>query len=56
MRGLNLAAVKLMSVQATKLPLWHEISEINMTCFAKPGLKEDLYILHKKKVSVTCYM
>jgi hypothetical protein len=42
-RGLNLAAVKLMAVQVTKLPLWHKTSKIGMICFAKPGLTGDLY-------------
>jgi hypothetical protein len=27
-----------------------------MICFAKPGLREDLYIAHKKEFSKTCYM
>jgi hypothetical protein len=47
-RGLNLAAVKLTTVQVAKLPLQHKISKIGMICFAKPGLTEDLYILQKE--------
>jgi hypothetical protein len=26
-----------------------------MTRFAKPGLTEDLYIVHKEEFSITCY-
>jgi hypothetical protein len=32
------------------------ISMIGMICFAKPGLTEDLYIVHKEEFSVTCYI
>jgi hypothetical protein len=53
-RGLNLAAVKLTSVQVPKLPLYHKISDIFMICFAKSGLTEDLYIEQKEGFSVTC--
>jgi hypothetical protein len=53
-RGLNLAVVKLTNVQVTKLPLWHEISKIDVICFAKPGLIEDLYIVYKEEFSITC--
>jgi hypothetical protein len=38
-----LAAVELATVQDSKLPLEHKISKIDMICFAKPGLTEDLY-------------
>jgi hypothetical protein len=55
MTGLNLAVVKLITAQETKLPLWHKISKIDMICFAKSGLTEDLYIVHKEEFSVTCY-
>jgi hypothetical protein len=27
-----------------------------MICFAKPGLAEDLYIVHKKIILTTCHM
>jgi hypothetical protein len=27
-----------------------------MICFAKPALTEDLYIVHKEKFSITCYV
>jgi hypothetical protein len=27
-----------------------------MICFAKPGLTEDLCVVHKKEFLVTCYM
>jgi hypothetical protein len=43
--GLNLATVKLTTVQVTKLPLKHKVNKIGMICFAKPRLTEDLYIL-----------
>jgi hypothetical protein len=52
-RGLNLAVAKLATVQMTKLSLLHKISKINMTCFAKPGLREVLRIVHKEEFSVT---
>jgi hypothetical protein len=48
-RGLYLAVVKLTTVQATKLPLWHKISKINMICFAKLGLTQDLYTVQKQE-------
>jgi hypothetical protein len=48
-----LAAVKLTTVQVTKLPLWHKISKTDI-CFAKPVLTENLYIVHKAEFSVTC--
>jgi hypothetical protein len=38
-----LAAVKLTTVQVTKLHLYHKIRKIDMICFAKPVLTEDLY-------------
>jgi hypothetical protein len=55
-RGLNLAVVKLTTLQVTKLPLQHKISKIGMIRFAKPGLTEDSYIVHKEELSITCYM
>jgi hypothetical protein len=33
-----------------------EMRKIGMICFAKPVLREDLYIVHKEEFSVTCYM
>jgi hypothetical protein len=33
-----------------------KMSKIDMICFAKPVLTEDLYIVHKEKFSITCYM
>jgi hypothetical protein len=42
-RGFNLPAVKLMTVQVTKLLLQHKINKIGMICFAWPGLTENLY-------------
>jgi hypothetical protein len=48
--------VKLKTVQVTKLPLKDGISKIAKICFAKPGLTEDLYIVHKEEFSVICYM
>jgi hypothetical protein len=41
-RGLNLAVVKLITIQVTKLPLHHKISKTGMICFVKPRLTEDL--------------
>jgi hypothetical protein len=41
-RGVNLAAVKPMTVQVTKLPLKHKTCKIDMIWFAKPGMTEDL--------------
>jgi hypothetical protein len=55
-RGLNLAVVKLTTVQVTKLPLQHKIRKIGMICYAKPGLTEDSYVVLKEATSVTCYM
>jgi hypothetical protein len=46
-KGLNLVAVKLTTVQVTKLPLYHRISKIDMICITKPGLtvqKEEFLI------------
>jgi hypothetical protein len=37
-RGLNLAVVKLTTVEVTALLLWHKIRKICMICFAKPVL------------------
>jgi hypothetical protein len=55
-RGLNLAVVKLTTIQVTKLPLYHKMHKIGMTCFPKPGLTEDLYVVQKEECSITCYM
>jgi hypothetical protein len=49
-RGLNLAVVKPTTVQVTKLPLKHKISNIGMTCSVKPILTEDLCIVQKEEV------
>jgi hypothetical protein len=35
-RGLNLAAVNLTTVQVTKLPLYHKLNKIAIICLAKP--------------------
>jgi hypothetical protein len=51
-RGLNLAVVKLTTVQVNKLPLWHKIRKIGMICFAKPGLTENLYLEQKEEFSI----
>jgi hypothetical protein len=48
-RGLNLAVVKLTTVQVTELPLKHKISKTVMIYFAKPGLTEGLYIAQKEE-------
>jgi hypothetical protein len=55
-RDLNLEVAKLTTVQAIKLSLWHKIRNVGMICFAKPGLTEDSYTLHKEEFSITCYM
>jgi hypothetical protein len=49
-RGLNLTAAKLMTVQVTKLPLQRKISKTGMICFAKPGLTDDLYTVQERIV------
>jgi hypothetical protein len=46
--GLYLA-VKLMSAQVTKLPLWHKASKRDLICFAKSGLTWDLHKVHRKE-------
>jgi hypothetical protein len=53
-RGLNLAVVKLTTVQVTRQPLQHKICKIGMICRAKPVLTEDL--CKSKNFSITCYM
>jgi hypothetical protein len=53
--GLNLAVVKLTTVQVTKPPLWHKISTRGMICFAKPGLTEDWYIMQKQGFSIAIF-
>jgi hypothetical protein len=55
-RGLNLGAAKLTTVQVTKLLLYHKISKTDKICFAKPGLTEDLYVVPKEEFSIICYM
>jgi hypothetical protein len=55
-RGLNLAVVKLTTVQVTKLPLLHKVRKICMICFPKPLFTEDLYVVQNEEFSVTCYM
>jgi hypothetical protein len=51
--GLNLSVVKLITVQATKLPLEREVRKIGMICFAKPALTEDFYVAQMEEFSVT---
>jgi hypothetical protein len=48
--------VKLTTVHVTKLPLYHKIRKIGMICSVKPGLSEDLYIVHKEEFSLTFHM
>jgi hypothetical protein len=55
-RGLNLAEIKLTTVQVTKLPLQHKIRNVGMICFANPGLIEDLYLAHKEEFLIACCM
>jgi hypothetical protein len=53
-RRLHLPVVKLTTVQATKLQLYHKIRKIGMICFAKPVLTEHFYIVQKQKFSIAC--
>jgi hypothetical protein len=55
-KGLNLAVVKLSTVQVTHLSLYHKIRKIGKICFAKPVLTEDFHIMRKKEFSITCHM
>jgi hypothetical protein len=56
-RGLNLAVVKLTTVQVTRQPLPHKIYKIGMICSAKPVLTENLCVVQKEEFfSTTCYM
>jgi hypothetical protein len=34
--------------------MYEKISEIRLTCFAKPRLTEDMYIVQKEEFSITC--
>jgi hypothetical protein len=52
-RGLNLAVVKLMVVQVTKLSLYHKIHTISTICSVKPVLTEDLCAVQKEVLSIT---
>jgi hypothetical protein len=51
-----LAVVKLTTVHMTKLPLWHKIRKIGMTCSVKPVLTEDFCVVKKEDLSITCHM
>jgi hypothetical protein len=42
--------VKPTTVQVTKLPLKHKISNIGMICSVKPVLTEDLRIVQKEEI------
>jgi hypothetical protein len=65
-RGLNLAVVKLTTVQVTRQPLQHKIctSKIDMIYPTKPVLAEDLCVVQKQTFFylffiyflITCYM
>jgi hypothetical protein len=46
-RGLNLAVVKLTTIQGIKLPLQHKISKKGMMCSVKPVLTENLCVGQK---------
>jgi hypothetical protein len=48
-RDLNLAVVKLTTVQMIRQPLQHKICKMDMICPAKPVLPEDLCIVQKEK-------
>jgi hypothetical protein len=47
-RGLNLAVVKLTTVQVTKLQLQYKICKIGMICSVEPVLTEDLRVVQKQ--------
>jgi hypothetical protein len=49
-RDLNLAVVKLTTVQMIRQPFQHKICKMDMICPAKPVLTEDLCIFQKKKI------
>jgi hypothetical protein len=49
-RGLNLAVVKLTTVQMTKLPLLHEICKMGKICSVKLVLTEDLCVVQKEEI------
>jgi hypothetical protein len=49
-----MAAVKLATVQQSKLPSQHKVSKIDMV-FVKPGLTESLHVLQTEVFSVTWY-
>jgi ribosomal 50S subunit-associated protein YjgA (DUF615 family) len=50
-RRLHLPVVKLTTVQATKLPLYHKIRKIGMICFAKP-VEPDRTLLYSAKAKI----
>jgi hypothetical protein len=53
-RGLNLAVVKLMTLQVTRQPLQHKMYKIGMICSVKPVLTEDLCAVQKQEFFKTC--
>jgi hypothetical protein len=53
--GLNLAVVKLTTVQKIRQPLQHKICKIVMICHTKPVLTDDLCVVQKKKFLITCH-
>jgi hypothetical protein len=55
-RSLNLAAVRLTSVQVTNLPVYHKIRKKNVNCFTRPGQTVHAYVVRKENFLVTCYM
>jgi hypothetical protein len=54
--GLNLVAVKLTTVQVTKLRLYHKINKIGMISLAKPEMIEVFYIVQKEEFSITSHV
>jgi hypothetical protein len=48
-RSLNLAVVKLTTVQGTRQPLQYKICEIGMICSANSVLTEDLCVVQKQE-------
>jgi hypothetical protein len=55
-KSINLAAVKITTVQVTMLPLYHKILKIFMICSVKPVLTRDFCVVQKEEFSITCYM
>jgi hypothetical protein len=55
-RHIHLEAVKLTTIQVTRLLSQHKICKIGMICSAKPVLTEELCVVQEEEVSITCCM